>query len=126
MESLTPTVLWSSTLRHKRNGKYISNFDNKTEFVVGEWKEEKDISTNPDLTHVKGLHIASMEFAQHFGNNWNDVAILEVETNIHDVIIPDAKDQVRTSRFKVVREVPFEEMGDWGRQQIEKRNKEAA
>lgn len=96
------------------------------EFVIGEWKEEKDMDTDPDKVAVKGLHVASMEFAQKFGDCWNDVAILEVETNIHDVIIPDAKDQVRTSRFRVVREVPFEEMGDWGKKHMKKSNMEAA
>lgn len=111
---------------HKRDGKYISDRDGNMEFVIGEWKEEKDMDTDPDKVAVKGLHVASMEFAQKFGDCWNDVAILEVETNIHDVIIPDAKDQVRTSRFRVVREVPFEEMGDWGKKHMKKSNMEAA
>lgn len=98
---------------HKRNGKYISNYDNKVEFCIGEISEA-ELDKNPDSVAVKGLHVASLEFAQKFGEHWNDVAILEVEANIHDVVIPDAHDQVRTSKFKVLREVPFEEMGEWG------------
>ena len=95
------------------------------EFRIGEWKEE-ELDRNPDRVAVKGLHIASLEFAQRWGNSWDDVAILEVETNIHDVVVPDAKDQVRTSRFRVIREVPFEEMGEWGAQRLARAAKKAA
>ena len=99
---------------HKRNGRYISNFDGKTEFVIGEWMSV-DTNGDPDAVAVKGIHLASLEFAQDFGNRWKDVAILEIETNIHDVVVPDAKDQVRTSRLRVLREVPMDEMGEWGK-----------
>lgn len=98
---------------HKKDNRYISNYDKNVEFHVGEYVRG-DIDKNPDNVAVKGLHVASLEFAQQFGDGWKDVAILEVETNIHDVIIPDAKDQVRTSCFKVLREVPLEELGEWG------------
>lgn len=108
----------------KKDGKYISNYDQKTEFKIGEWKEAK-LDRDSDKVAVKGLHIASLEFAQRFGNGWDDVAILEVETNIHDVVVPDAKDQVRTSRFRVIREVPFEEMGEWGAKRLERSREEA-
>lgn len=103
---------------HKKDGRYISDRDKTMEFRIGEWKEEEGIDRDPDKVAVKGLHVASLEFAQNFGKRWDDVAILEVETNIHDVVVPDAKDQVRTSKFKVLREVPFEEMGEWGAQRL--------
>lgn len=102
----------------KKNGKYISNYDDKTEYVVGEEMSVKT-DTNPDSVAVKGLHVASLEFAKRFGAGWKDVAILEVKANIHDVIVPDALDQVRVTRLKVVREVPFEELGEWGRRRLE-------
>lgn len=102
---------------HKKDGKYVSNYDGKVEFRIGEWKEEA-LDRNPDKVAVKGLHVASLEFAQRWGSGWDDVAILEVETNIHDVVVPDAKDQVRTSKFRVIREVPFEEMGEWGAKRL--------
>jgi hypothetical protein len=108
----------------KKDGKYISNYDQKTEFKIGEWKEA-ELDRDSDKVAVKGLHVASLEFAQHWGNSWDDVAILEVETNIHDVVVPDAKDQVRTSRFRVIREVPFDEMGEWGAKRLEQARKAA-
>lgn len=111
---------------HKKDGRYISDRDKKMEFRIGEWKEEAEIDRDPDKVAVKGLHVASLEFAQNFGKWWDDVAILEVETNIHDVVVPDAKDQVRTSKFKVLREVPFEEMGEWGAQRLARAAEKAA
>ena len=104
----------------KKDGKYISNFDKKTEYVVGAEVCAK-ADKNPDKYAVAGLHVASLEFAQRFGDSWNDAAILEVQVNIHDVIVPDALDQVRASRLKVVREVPMSELGEWGRRHMEKR-----
>ena len=94
---------------HKRNGRYMSGWDGKTEYHVGEWVEA-ETDGEPDRVAVKGLHVASLEFAVNYGKRWKDAAILEVETDIHDVIVPDAKDQVRTRRFRVVREVPSEEV----------------
>lgn len=110
---------------HKRKGKYVSNYDKKVEFRIGE-VQEAETDKDSDNVHVKGLHIASLEFAQKFGQGWDDVAILEVETNIHDVVIPDAHDQVRTSKFKVLREVPFEEMGEWGARRLKNLKEVAA
>ena len=96
---------------HKRGGRYMSGWDGKTEYRVGEWIEA-ETDGEPDRVAVKGLHVASLEFAMNYGKGWKDAAILEVETDIHDVIVPDAKDQVRTRRFRVVREVPHEEIAN--------------
>ena len=76
---------------HKRNGRYMSGWDGKTEYHVGEWVEA-ETDGEPDRVAVKGLHVASLEFAVNYGKGWKDAAILEVETDIHDVIVPDAKD----------------------------------
>lgn len=97
----------------KIDGKYISAWDNKTEYIPGQVLETAT-DTNPDRVAVKGIHVASLEFAQNYGDSWNDVAILELEIDIKDIVVPDAKDQIRASKVKVLREVPFEEMGAWG------------
>lgn len=101
----------------KIGGKYISAWDNKTEYIPGEVLET-ETEKNPDLVAVKGIHIASLEFAQRYGDSWPDVAILEMEVDARDIVVPDAKDQLRTSRAKVLREVPMSEMGDWGAKRL--------
>lgn len=104
----------------KIDGKYISAWDNKTEYIPGEVIETVT-DKNPDLVAVKGIHIASLEFAQKYGDYWDNVAILEMEVDARDIVVPNAKDQIRASRAKVLREVPFEEMGEWGKRHSEKR-----
>ena len=59
-----------------------------------------------DIVAVEGLHVASFEFARNYGAGWKNVAILECEVNLNDVIVPDAVDQIRARRIKVLREVP--------------------
>ncbi len=109
----------------KIDGKYISAWDNKTEYIIGQVLETVT-DKNPDKVATKGIHVASLEFAQQYGDKWDNVAILELEVDIQDLVVPDAKDQVRASRVKVLREVPFEEMGDWGAKRIKKPITEAA
>lgn len=103
----------------KVDGKYISAWDNMTEYIPGQYLETA-MDKNPDRVAVKGIHVASLEFAQHYGDTWDNVAILELEVDIKDIVVPDAKDQLRASRVKVLREVPFEEMGEWGAMRIKK------
>lgn len=59
-----------------------------------------------------GLHIAPLKWALKYGARWDDLAILEVETNNADIVVPrESEGKVRTSRIKVLREVPLEECG---------------
>ena len=63
-----------------------------------------------------GLHIAHLNWTLNFGNSWKDLAILEVETKISDIVVPKNTDgKVRTSKLKVIREVPLEECGLYGK-----------
>lgn len=98
----------------KVKGKYISNYDKKTVYEIGQVLCVKT-DKNPDNVAVEGIHVATLGFAQRYGEYWPDVAILELEVDIHDVVVPNAKDQVRASKVKVVREVPFSELGEWGK-----------
>ena len=109
----------------KIDGRYISAWDNKTEYVPGQFLETVT-DKNPDRVAVKGIHVASLEFAQRYGDQWDNVAILEMEVDIQDIVVPDAKDQIRASRVKVLREVPFEELGEWGAQRLAKASEHAA
>ena len=64
----------------------------------------------------RGLHISHLDWALRFGRDWSNLAILEVETNIDDIVKPDNTDgKVRTSKLKVIREVPLEECGVYGK-----------
>jgi len=57
-----------------------------------------------------------ISWALDYGKSWEDIAILEVETKISDIVLPVNSDgKVRTSKIKVLREVPLEECGVLGK-----------
>ena len=57
----------------------------------------------------------------NYGSDWNNLAIIEVETKIENIVMPINTDgKVRTNEVKVIREVPLNECGLYG-QIIEKR-----
>lgn len=111
------TRLYYKAVKKTDDGRYLSAWDNSTEYRIGEMTESK-LCDNPDRVAVQGIHFASLEFAKKYGDAWENVAILELEVNIHDMVIPDAKDQLRASKVKVIREVPMSELGKWGARHV--------
>lgn len=105
--------VYYKAVKKTSDGRYLSDWDKKTEYRIGEIITA-NMCDNPDKIAVSGIHVASLKFAQKYGDYWTDVAILEIEVDLADVVIPDAKDQIRASRGKVLREVPMSEMGQWG------------
>ncbi len=107
---------------HKKNDEYVSDYNQNFKYEVGKIiKEECDSNVKEECS--KGIHISSLQFALDFGCCWNDLAILECETKINDIVLPEDSDgKVRTSRIKVIREVPLSECGVYGKI-IEKRLK---
>ena len=101
---------------HKINGKYFSDKDNKFEYAIGQIivPDYFDNDTNEDCGH--GIHAAYLDWAIDYGKDWKDLAILEVEANLNDIIIPvNYPGKVRCKEVKVLREVPLEECGLCGK-----------
>ena len=54
--------------------------------------------------------MAHKNWAVLFGKNWEDMALLECETDAKDVIVSAECDgKVRTSKARIIREVPRSE-----------------
>lgn len=108
---------------HKAEGIYISDHDSDFVYSIGEEKTEIcDTNTEVECSH--GIHISYLAWALDFGSGWTDFAILEVETNISDVILPNNSDgKVRTSKIRVLREIPLEECGIYGKILARRREK---
>ena len=102
-------------VRKNDNGKYVSDRDNDFEYVIGKVKTEKcDDDVKQDCSY--GIHISHLDWALQFGKSWSDLAILEVETAIKDIVLPEnSNGKVRTSKIKVIREVPLSECGLYGK-----------
>ena len=93
----------------KRDGKYISDYKDSFEYIIGEEKTEK-VDTNVNIECSFGIHLSHKDWAIMFGSDWNDLAILELKVSISDIIVPTKCDgKVRTSKATVVREVPQSE-----------------
>ena len=98
---------------------YISDFEYPIGSIVS---AECDQDISQDWTY--GIHISYLGKAIDFGRDWTNMAIIEVETKIEDIVLPiNTNGNVRTSKVKVLREVPLEECGVFGKILARRRNK---
>lgn len=106
----TKVIMYKSV--RKFNGKYVSDKDNSFEYIIGEIKEEKCDKSN-DNSCSFGIHISHKMWALQFGRDWDNMALLEVEVDKKDIVVSkDCDGKVRTSKIKVLREVPKNEWYD--------------
>ena len=99
---------------HKSETGYFADYNNDFTYRIGETIKEKcDSNVNAECS--SGIHVAYLDWALHFGETFDDLAILEVVTDIDKIVVPKNTDgKVRTSEVYVVREVPLEECGVLG------------
>ena len=108
-------AVFYKAVRKDENGTYRADYNSSFTYEIGKFKEEK---CNSDITETcsYGINISHLNWALNFGKNWKDLAIIEVETKISDIVMPtDTDGKVRTSKVKVLREVPLEECGVYGK-----------
>ena len=102
-------AIFYKAVRKDKNGTYRADYNKDFIYEIGKFKEEKcNYDTKEDCSY--GINISHLNWALNFGRNWEDLAIIEVETKIADIVMPEDTDgKVRTSKVKVLREVPLEE-----------------
>ena len=115
-------AIFFKAVHHTEKG-YISDHDPDFMYPIGEVvKNECDPRVYDDCSY--GIHIAHRSWCLDFGRNWSDLAIIEVETDIDKIVLPNGSTgKVRTSEVKVLREIPLEECGVFGKI-LSKRTKE--
>ena len=99
----------------KVDGKYISDYDCNFEYEVGKTAKSEYLDTDVSKLCGKGIHVAHLQWVLDFGRDWNDLAILEVKAKLDNVIVPLNAGKVRVDEVKVIREVPLEECGLYGK-----------
>jgi hypothetical protein len=93
---------------HRVDDKYISSQNSSFEYKIGETYQES-IDKN-GRSCGRGLHLSHKKWAIDFGRGWDNQALLECETDEKDVYVgEDCDGKVRTSKLKVIREVPKSE-----------------
>lgn len=98
------------------DGIYYSDKNNNFVYEIGKEKEEPNLDRDTSEDCGKGIHISTLQFALSYGADWSNVAILECQSKLEDIVCPDEiEGKVRTSKIMVVREVPLEECGIYGK-----------
>ena len=101
---------------HKVESEYLSDYDSDFKYTLGDKVAEPDCSNDTHENCCEGIHISHLAWALNFGRNWSNLAILEVEVKIKDIIMPIITDgKIRVPEAKVLREVPLSECGLYGK-----------
>ena len=101
---------------HKYNDEYFSDHNHSFQYIIGakvtpDWFDD---DKNEDCGH--GIHVAHLNWVLEYGRNWSDLAIIEVEAKLKDIVIPIySNGKVRCKEVTVIREVPLEECGLYGK-----------
>ena len=102
---------------HKEeNGSYVSDNDRSFVYVIGEKAKADYLNKDVREDCGHGIHIAYLQWVLDYGRDWNDLAILEVEVDLDSIVLPEGcPGKVRCAEVKVLREVPLEECGLYGK-----------
>ena len=101
---------------HKRDGKYVADWDNDFIYTIGAVAEANGFTTDPAEDCGRGIHMATLAWAVHYGNGWSDIALLELEADASEVVVPLYEtNKVRAPKALVIREVPLGEAGIMGK-----------
>ena len=108
-------AIFYKAVKKDTNGIYRSAWNCNFTYEIGKTKTE-NCDPNTEDSCSFGINISYLDWALRYGSDWRDLAILEVETRIDDIVLPKRTDgKVRTSKVKVLREVPLEECGIYGK-----------
>ena len=101
---------------HKQEGEYVSDYDTTFKYIIGGLITEPNCNTDVDENCGKSIHVSHLNWVLDYGRGWSDLAILELEVQIKDIIMPlNSNGKVRVPKAKVIREVPLSECGLYGK-----------
>ena len=101
---------------HKRDGKYVADWDDDFIYTIGAVAEADGFTTDPAEDCGQGIHMATLGWSAAYGRDWGDIALLELEADTDEIVAPLYKTgKVRAPKALVIREVPLEEVGIMGK-----------
>ena len=101
---------------HKRNTVYVSDWDRDFFYEIGEMAVANGFTVEPEEGCGQGIHMATASWACAYAQNWDDIALLELEADAAEIVVPLYEPgKVRALKAKVLREVPLEEAGLLGK-----------
>ena len=101
---------------HKReDGVYFSDYETEFAYAIGKKVTADCLDEDPAEDCGHGIHISYLAWVLAYGNDWDDLAILEVEAALDGIVLPDGcPGKARCAEVTVLREVPLEECGIYG------------
>ena len=99
----------------KCGDRYLSDRDNKFEYFIGETINADGLDVSRFNSCGKGIHAAHMAWCLDYGRDWRNLAILEIEMPMETMVVPVESGKVRADHCRVIREVPLEECGVYGK-----------
>ena len=106
---------------------YVSDYDEDFKYEIGKKASSNGFDNNAEEHCGQGIHISHKSWALDFGRNWGDLALLEVKVKIKDILLPKYSDgKVRVPEVEVIREVPLEECGLFGKILLRRKNMRGA
>ena len=116
LESTESTVRLFKAV-HFNGEKYYADADPDFVYAIGDIAVPTNgFDDNVNKTCGAGINLAHKAWALNYGCGWEDLAILELECEKADVLVPLMSDgKVRARKAKVIREVPLEECGLYGK-----------
>ena len=125
LESTESTVRLFKAV-HFTGEKYCSDADPNFIYTIGDVAVPANgFDDDVHKTCGAGINLAHKAWALNYGYEWDDLAILELECEKDDVLVPLMSDgKVRARKAKVIREVPLEECGSLGEMLAKQRAKQ--
>ena len=107
---------------HKRDGEYVADWDADFIYTIGAVAEANGFTTDPAKDCGRGIHMATLGWSAVFGRDWGDIALLELEADADEIVVPLYETgKVRAPKALVIREVPLEEAGIMGKIMVKRR-----
>ena len=101
---------------HKLDGKYVADWDNDFIYTIGAVAEANGFTTDPAEDCGQGIHMATLGWSAAYGRDWGDIALLELEANADEIVVPLYETgKVRAPKALVIREVSLQEAGIMGK-----------
>ena len=125
LESTESTVRLFKAV-HFTGEKYYSDADYGFIYTIGGVAvPTSGFDDNVHKTCGAGINLAHKAWALNYGYTWDNLAILELECEKADVLVPlMSNGKVRARKAKVIREVPLEECGLLGKMLAKQRAKQ--
>ena len=103
-------------VRKNDDGRYVSDRSSEFEYKIGFKAKADGIDKDVREDCGHGIHIAHLAWCLNYGRTWGNLAILEVEADLDEIIIPNGcPGKVRCLEVDVIREVPLEECEMYGK-----------